>query len=220
MKRIKIALILNIIILAFTVFASFSMFTGFRFMHGTELILEASKLQMFKFFTVDSNIFMGIVALICAYYEYKYLKKEIKKIPKSIYILKLMATTGVALTFVITFGYLSWIVKGGALVMIMNSNLFFHLLTPVLSVITFTIYEKTKELKLKDVIYGIIPMLIYAVYYLGNILIHMKGGKVSPEYDWYWFVQNGVWTMIIVVPIICLLTYGISFGLWKLNKEK
>ena len=48
----------------------------------------------------------------------------------------------------------------------------------------------------------------------------MENGKVSPVYDWYWFVQNGVWTAIIVVPLMFLITYLITLILWKINKKK
>ena len=220
MKKTKIAFILNIVIVSLTIIASIVMFTGFRFMHGTEIVLEATKLQMFSFFTVDSNIFMGIVALIVAYYEYKLLNKSIKELPRKLYLLKLIATAGVSLTFLVVFTYLGYIAEGGILSLIKNSNLFFHLLIPVLSIITFVFFEKTNKLKFKDTIYGLIPTMIYAIYYLINILIHMENGKVSPKYDWYWFVQNGVWTAIFVVPIIFLLAYGISYLLWKINKER
>lgn len=220
MKRIKIAIILNVILVILTAFASFCMFTGFKFMSGPEIVLEATKLQMFSFFTVDSNLFLGIVALLSAYYEVKFLKKEIKDIPKIIYILKLMATTAVGLTFLVVFAYLGPITEYGIISMIVNSNLFFHLIIPVLSMITFMFFEKTNKLTFKDSFYGLVPMLLYAVYYLTNIIIHMENGKVSPKYDWYWFVQNGVWTAILVVPLIALLTYIISLVLWKVNKER
>ena len=220
MKKIKISLILNIIIVIFTIFATVCMFTGFRFMYGPEVVLESSKLEMFKFFTVDSNIFMGIIALITAYYEFKIIKKDIKTMPKKIYLLKLMSTTAVGLTFIVVFTYLGPITEYGIKSMVMNSNLFFHLVTPVLSMITFMFFEKTDKLSSKDTFYGIIPMLLYAIYYVINIIINVENGKVSPIYDWYWFVQNGAWTIIVVLPIIILITYLISFILWKVNKEK
>ncbi|MBQ3297811.1 MAG: hypothetical protein IJG97_03295 [Bacilli bacterium] len=220
MKKIKISLLLNIIIVIFTIFATVCMFTGFRFMHGPEVVLESSKLEMFKFFTVDSNIFMGIIALITAYYEFKIIKKDIKTMPKKIYLLKLMSTTAVGLTFIVVFTYLGPITEYGIKSMVMNSNLFFHLVTPVLSMITFMFFEKTDKLSSKDTFYGIIPMLLYAIYYVINIIIHVENGKVSSIYDWYWFVQNGAWTIIVVLPIIILITYLISFILWKVNKEK
>ena len=136
------------------------------------------------------------------------------------YILKLMGTTSVALTFFVVFAYLGIIAEGGYYSMIMNSNLFFHLIIPVLSIITFIFFEKNNKLKIKDSLYGIIPMLLYSIYYITNALIHMENGKVSPKYDWYWFVQNGFWTIIIVFPLMLLITYLISLLLWKLNKEK
>ena len=215
-NNIKFSLVLNII---FTIFASFIMFSGFRFMHGSEPILESSKIGMFKFFTVDSNLFMGIVALLFAIQEIKILNGKINNISKRMYVLKLMATTGVGLTFFIVFGYLAQIAEGGILSMIMNSNLFFHLIIPVLSMVTFILFEKTDKLSFKYSFYGLIPTVIYALYYLINVLVHMENFKVSPVYDWYWFVQNGVWTAVIVMPIILIITYIISLLLWILNKK-
>ena len=220
MKKIKTSLVLNIIIVIFTVFATICMFTGFRFMSGDEIVLEASNLGMFKFFTVDSNLFMGIVALIFSVLEVRLLQGKIKERDRKYYLLKLMGTTGVGLTFIVVFTYLSYIIEGGVRLMVMNSNLFFHLVTPVLSMITFMFFEKTDKLSFKDTFYGLTPMLVYAVYYVINVMAHVENGKVSPAYDWYWFVQNGAWTIIIVLPIIILITYLISLVLWKVNKEK
>ncbi len=220
MKRVKISLVLNIIIVLFTLFASVCMFTGFKFMSGKDVILQSANIGMLRFFTVDSNLFMCLIALIFTYFDFILLKKEIKEIPKYMYILKLMATTGVALTFVITFTYLAYIIDGGVIVLIKNSNLFFHFINPVLSIITFMFFEKTNKLNFKDTFLGLVPMGLYAMYYLSNVLIHINHGKVSPKYDFYWFAQSGLWTIFIVIPIIFLLTYGISFVLWKVNKEK
>ncbi len=217
-NKIKISLIINTLIIIFTIVASIVMFTGFKFMKGAEPVLEMTKLSMFRFFTVDSNIFMAIMALVFSIEEIKLLKKKIKEIPLSIYILKLMATTGVSLTFLVVFAYLGPFSSGGIPSMIRNSNLFFHLLTPVLSIITFVMFEKTNKIKFKQVFYGLLPTGLYSIYYMANILIHTENGKVSPLYDWYWFMQKGLWTAVIVIPLFLLLTFGISFALWKTNK--
>lgn len=216
----KISMIINIVISLFSIVASCIMFTGFKFMNGYEPVLESAKIGMLRFFTVESNIFMGIVALIFAINEIKLLKGKIKDISTKIYILKLMSTTAVGLTFFVVFAYLGPISKGGIPSMLMNSNLFFHLVIPVLSMINFIFFEKTDKLKLRYVISGIIPTFLYEIYYLGNVLIHMEEGKVSPTYDWYWFVQNGVWTAVIVAPMILVISYIISLILWKFNKMK
>ena len=207
------SLILNTIILLLTIFASILMFTGIKLTHGAEPILETTKLGMFKFFTVDSNIFMGLTSLIFIIYTIKD-----KEIPKTLYRLKLMATTSVTLTLTVVFLYLGPISEDGIISLLQNSNLFFHLIIPLLSIITFIKYEKS-TLEKKDIKYGIIPTIIYALLYLINVILHIENGKVSPIYDWYWFVQNGIKTTIIIAPTIILISYIISLILYKLNKK-
>ena len=213
MKK-KTALILNSIITILTIFASIIMFTGIKITHGTEPVLETTRLGMFKFYTVDSNMLMGLTALL-----FTILQITKKEITKNMYRLNLMATTSVGLTFLIVFTYLGQISPGGIKSMLQNSNLFFHLIIPVLSIINFTIFERTNKLKIKDTLYGIIPTVIYAVIYVTNLLLHVENGTVSPIYDWYWFVQNGIKYAIIVAPMIILISYIISLVLWKLNKK-
>ena len=162
-KKIKISLILNIIIVASVIFATVAMFTGFKFMDGGTLF-ESTKLGVFRFFTVDSNLVMGIIALVFIVKEIQYLTGKIEYIPSIMYILKLIGTVAVSLTFVVTFGYLSQIAKGGALALIQNSNLFFHLLVPVFSIITFVFFEKTDKLKFRYSFLGVSSLIIYSMY--------------------------------------------------------
>ena len=218
MDKYKISLILNIIIVIMVIGASIMMFTGFRFMPG-KIILESNKLGMFKFFTVDSNLFMGIISLIFAIFEIRLLKGSINEIPKYMYILKLMATTSVTLTFIVVFAYLGPLV-GNIYLMILNSNLFFHLLVPVFSIITFIFFERNNKMSFKYSFYGLIPVIMYGLYYLINVLIHMDNGIVLPEYDFYYFVQNGIWTAIVVVPVMFIISYTISLILWGFNRIK
>jgi len=218
MSKYKISLILNIIIVIIVIGASIMMFTGFRFMPG-EIILESNKLGMFKFFTVDSNLFMGIISLIFAIYEIRLLKGCIDEIPRYMYILKLMATTSVTLTFIVVFAYLGPLV-GNIYLMILNSNLFFHLLVPLFSMFTFIFFERNNKMPLKYSFYGLIPVIMYGLYYLINVLIHMNNGIVSPVYDFYYFVQNGIWTAIIVVPVMFIISHIISLILWRFNRIK
>ena len=59
-------------------------------MHGYDVVLEAARFRMFKFFTVESNIFMGVIALIFSIKEIKLLNGKISEIPTKLYILKRM----------------------------------------------------------------------------------------------------------------------------------
>jgi len=217
--KIKISLVINIIIVILTITAAIIMFTGFKFMEG-DLLLESTNIGMLRFFTVDSNIFMAIVSLLFAIKEARIIKGKDNEISTKMYILKLMSTMGVMLTFLTVMLYLGPIAKGGIPVLLKNSNLFFHLIIPILSLITFTIFEKTNKLEFKYTIYGVVPTLIYGIYYLINVLVHIENGSVSPIYDWYWFVQGGLWQIGIVIPIMIGISYAISLVLWAMNRKK
>ena len=136
-NKLKMSLVINIIIFLLTVFSTIVMMAGIKFMHGAEPVLEVTKLGVFKFFTVDSNILMGLIALLFAMEEIKILKGTKKEINNKLYILKLLSTTAVSITFIVVFTYLGAIVEGGIPAMLQNSNMFFHLIIPVLSIITF-----------------------------------------------------------------------------------
>ena len=218
-SKLIVSIVLNLLIFAMVVFSTIVMFTDFKFTHGKEPVLESHGISMFKFFTVDSNIFMGIVSLLFAIKEIMMLKDKTSNISTKLYILKLMATTGVGVTFAVVFLYLGHIVDGGMLTMLQNSNLFYHLIIPVFSFITFIFFERTTKLKFKYTLYGLVPTVLYAAYYLINALTHIENGKVSPLYDWYWFIQGGLWQIAIVIPAVFILTYVISLLLWKFNKK-
>ena len=140
-SNLKISLVLNIITLIMVVLATIFMVTGFKFMANT-YVLESTGLESLKFYTVDSNILVGLASLILIIYEYLLLKKKIKKIPKYVYIIKYIATVAVSLTFLVTLLYLSPLYGSKFLFLYQNSNLLFHLLVPLLSFISFVFYEK------------------------------------------------------------------------------
>ncbi len=192
------------------------MFTGFKFMPD-ETLLELTKMEMFKFYTVDSNILMGIMALIMIIYERKLIKKEIKEIPGFVYLLKFIGTSAITLTFVVTLFFLS--PQYGFYAMYNNNNLFFHLIIPLLSIITYVIYEK-HDIKYKYAFLGIIPMFIYSIYYASMIFIHLNDGGLTFKYDFYGFLAGNINNVYIVLPVIYLFSYLVSIILVYLNKKR
>lgn len=216
-SKIKISAVLNLTITIFVIIATLFMMNGIYFM-GEETSLTESGIGLFKFFTVQSNILIGIIALIFLLAEIRVIKGKLKEIPTSLYIFKMVFTVGVVLTFLTTALYLAPYAEHGYFSMFKNSNLFFHFIVPVLSAITFVFFEKTDKIKFKYVCIGVVPMLLYGIFYTINILIHAENGKVLPVYDWYGFAAGGVVSIIIVFPVMLLITYLISLGLWKFNK--
>ena len=218
-NKTKISMILNYIIFILVMTATIIAFTGIKFMYGEEPVLESSTLGIFRFFTFDSNLLMGITSLIFASKEKKVLSGEIKDIPTWLYILKLVSTVSVTLTFVVVLVYLAPILEGGLMSLLQNSNLFFHLIIPVLSITTFIFFEKTRKILFINNVCSLFPVITYGLFYFINVFIHLENGKALPKYDWYHFAQNGLNQAYYIAPIMLSLTFIISVLIWIINKK-
>ena len=194
------------------------MYIGYQFMTNTTL-LDNAGIASFKFYTVDSNIIVGIASFIMVIYEVLYCCHKIDKIPKYAYILKYIGTVGVSLTFLVTLLYLAPLLGSNFILLYVNTNLLFHLIVPILSIVSYVKYEK-EILEFKYTFIALISMIIYAIYYVINILIHLDNGKVVKEYDWYGFVVGDTSSIIFAVIVIFIITYLISLLIYKLNKRK
>ena len=215
MKRERISLILNIIIVLLVLIGTIFMFCGIKFMPESNLMLEDTKIQMFKYYTVDSNILLGIISFVLVLYEYKLLKEDILKIPKKVYILKFVGTASITLTFLTTLFFLT--PQYGFYAMYNNNNLFFHLIVPLLAIISYVFFEKHDN-SYKYAVFGIVPMFFYSIYYILNVIIHLKDGLMY-KYDFYGFVKGGIGSIVFVAVLILLVTFIFDIILYGINRK-
>ena len=216
--REKISIILNSLIFIITLFATIAMIIGFKFMGQFEVLSERN-FKSFKYFTVDSNVFAGLVSLAFVIYKFTASGKNHSKLPRVFYILKLAATTGVTLTMMVTVFYLAPTSDSNFFGYFMNSNFFMHLITPLLCIISFIFFETAEPQKLAMSITGIIPMMLYSFFYTPNIFLHLDNGNVDRTYDWYNFLAAGAQSILYVVPILYVITWIFALGLWALNRK-
>jgi len=216
-KKQKAAFIINILIFILALFSVVSTVIGFNFMEDVG-VLSDKNFSAFKYFTVDSNILAGITSLIYVIFQLRLARGKLQKLPLSLMLFKLAATTGVTLTMMVTVFFLAPQSHSTYFAYFMNSNLFMHLVIPLLAIISFIFFEPA-QIKFSQSLTGIIPMLLYAFYYLPNVLLHLENGKALHKYDWYGFLAGGVWTIWLVIPIILLVTWLFALGLWVLNKK-
>ena len=216
-KKIINSLIFNIIIFILVTLGTIFMITGYRFMSNTK-VLASGGFESFKFYTVDSNLFVGVASFLLIIYEVLFLKGKIKEIPKYVYVIKYVGVVAVLLTFFVTLLYLAPSYGSNFLFLYQNSNLLFHLIVPILSFISFVFYEDI-NLEFKHTIYGISTMILYGIYYIINLLIHQENGMVEFKYDWYGFVKGGIEYIFIVFPIILIITYLISYITYKIKHK-
>lgn len=216
MEKLRTAYRLNLILVFFVLLSTLWMMSGI-----TGGPLSAGKLAMFRFFTVDSNILMGIIALLAALEQRKVLKGRKERVSPATYVLLLTGTVGVTLTMLVTIFFLepTMAPQFGLFGLFAGSNFFLHLFNPVLSIVNFLRYEKTAEMGRIHTLTGIVPMLLYGVYYTVTAVVHSANGVVQAGYDWYGFLAAGVNSAFFVLPGVILFTWLISWGLWKLNRK-
>ncbi len=216
LKRIRTAFFLNTAIFVLEVIAITWMMIGV-----TQGPLAASGVEMLKYFTVDSNILLGLAALIAARDQWQVLKGRKAAVSPAVSLLKLTATASITLTMMVTVFFLmpTTAAELGPFAMFYGSNFLLHLLNPLAGILCFALWEKTDRISFRQTLFGVLPMALYAVYYVINVLTHLKDGAVLPAYDWYGFFFAGTGSVLFVVPLLMLFTWGFSAALWKWNRR-
>ena len=202
-KRI---IIIDIVIVICVAYGTWLMLT--RGGDGTGLI--SSGLENLKYYTVLSNLFCGIVALA------ELVAHISRKSKFDFTILKFMAATVTGLTAVIIAAFLQPTYPD--LNMYQGSNLWFHLIVPVIAVAecVFT-SDAASMLSFGRTMLTMIPSAVYGLFYALNILFRGIGTWPDTN-DWYGFLNWG-WTIgIVIFLVIIIVTWLVSLALWLLNK--
>ncbi len=172
--------------------------------------------KLFKFFTVQSNVLAGITSLLYIIFLLRENKTK-KVIPKTINILRYIATVDLIITFLVVALFLGFIVEEGYFSMYANANFFYHFAIPVLNLISFVFYENTQKFKLKDSLWGISHLTLYAIFYLSVVCSHFNNGSVDLYYDWYAFAQKGLLIAFVCGIIVMSFGYLTSLILYKIK---
>ena len=176
-----------------------------------------------KMFTLQSNMMCGVVALIIVVFEILILLKKIDKLPVWLKTIKMVTNTGVFLTLVVVVFFLGFvaIAEGYSyFILFQDENLFFHFLTPLIAVISFTFFEKGDDIKFKYTFFNIIHMVLYANFYVINVMLELIKDDAIKRYDWYYFfaIDNNFLSFLIIFFGV-ILTYGLGFIMWFINRK-
>ncbi len=177
--------------------------------------LAADGIGSVKYFTVQSNLLYGIYAGVFAVCELIYGSAD--AIPQVMYLLKYIFTVGITLTMITVLCYLAPVVEKSYPPLFKGANLYFHLLVPLLGLASFCFFEKSAVISVPQVFLGLIPFMLYGIYYAVNALSHAENGQVSIKYDWYAFLAKGIDKAAIASVIMFAAAAAICFGLWFVN---
>ena len=207
MKKEKAAKILNIIIIILTLIGLFVMLYN----NSDQGVFWAQGFANLKYYTVLSNLFCGLVAVI--YGVVSLLSKDNLK-SSLMRRLKLMAAACVGLTFIQIAGFFGPLY--GYSELYKGSNLYFHLIIPILAMVEFVIIDFGK-IPFIDTIISAIPTFIYGFVYLVNILINGIGEWPDGN-DWYGFMNWGLGVGLVIYAGIVLASFAMACALRGLNR--
>ena len=177
-----------------------------------------SSLPIYMTFTGLSNIFIGLVCLGCAIY--RLVTKE-RSLPKYLFLLKIIALADITITFVITATYLSISLGSNWWRLYINNNIFNHLLTPLVAIISFILLEEYVEMNWKLCFASAVPLFLYGIMYLDNVYTHLTPeGKTSLDYDIYGFCRFGIGILILFLIGFLLVSFGLTYLYYFQNKQK
>ncbi|MBO4572477.1 MAG: hypothetical protein J5762_01745 [Clostridia bacterium] len=215
-KNLWISFVMNVVIALLVLAATLMGLFDVRF-SGTKAISKGA--DIFKFFTVQSNILAAFSAIIMAIYEILLLKGKISFVPKWAYLFKLIGTVGVALTMFTVLFYLAPIMPDGYFSAFYDGNLVMHLLAPLLSILSFVLFEHTGEIRFRETPLSVLHAFLYGFFYMANAFSHVTNGEIPSEYNWYGFADSSVPVTILVSTVMLSVTFGLGVALWALNKK-
>ena len=190
--NILIALITLIIVVSF-------------FRKEGQWVPERGKL-VFRFFTTLSNVLCATACLLTA------LAINAGGIPEWIWMLKYIGTAAVTVTMLTVLFFLAPTFGKGALkVLLSGTDLFMHLITPLMALVSFCVFER-RGMTFCQSLWGMLPVLLYGPVYLYKILFALPEKRWD---DFYGFNKQGKWP--IAFALMVLGTFLICMGIMALQ---
>jgi hypothetical protein len=152
--------------------------------------------KAFRYFTTQSNVLCAVSALdMCLFPDKDW-----------VYYLKVMGTAAVTVTMLTVLIFLGRIY--GYKPLLSGSDLFMHLITPLLAIISLCVFERRGISFLASFI-GVIPVALYAPLYLYNVVYAPEEKRWE---DFYGFNRDGKWPvayalMVAGTAVICVVFY-------------
>lgn len=200
---------LSIIVNAFIAVLTAVSYNYMYFRWASSGLLSGAGLLTLRYFTVLSNLFEGIVSIVCVIFLIK------NSMPRWLATLKYVAAVAVGLTFFTVILFLGPVFGYGG--MFLGANLAFHLIIPVVSMLEYIIDKQYPIPTIPESVIALAPMIIYGSFYMGNIIINGLGEPGNTN-DWYGFAAAGFPASYFVFAFIALATWVMAFIFRSIKK--
>ena len=147
----------------------------------------------FRFFTVQSNVLCAVSALLMCFFPGV----------RAVWLLKYAGTAAVCVTMLTVLIYLGPVY--GYKKLLSGTDLFMHLITPLLALVSFAVFEK-QGLSFAEALWGLVPVILYGALYMYKAVFAPKDKAWE---DFYGFNRTGKYylsaaAMVAGTFLICL----------------
>jgi len=160
--------------------------------------------EMFKWFTIDSNILTALAATMIVPYAVEGMSRKRLTYPKWLQRIHYTGTVCLTLTMAFAVLFISWfdpvVAFGGA-------NFFLHIISPLMILLSFFMVESGHKLDRVDNLLSIIPVAAYGGLYYYNVIL---AGNWDDHYHLNEYVPFFV-SILILFVLVYLIGWGIRF---------
>ena len=187
--------------------------------NGAPVGLADGSLELLKYFTVLSNLLLGIASLLYAAGLQLKLCGVLRRVPRAVRILKYMAVAAVGLTFATVLCFIG--PRTGFRGSYKGANLWYHLILPLLAMLDYLLWDREGKLRFKHTFLCLILPVAYGACYLGNLIKNGYGGHGHPN-DWYGFAEPGPAGVPLVIAGLILASWliGLLLSLPRLRRVR
>lgn len=171
---------------------------------------------VFLYFTVQSNIFIILMALITLVDEVVSIFTKRSFMNQVLLCIKFSATIAITITFIVFFTMLAPLLGPDYLLSFNNISL--HAIVPIIAIVDFILFDTGINLSYPKSLFGCIPPLCYMIFvYVGVPLIFLYGENTKFPYFFLDYETNGFffekglgiifWIFVLLIGIsgLCLL---------------
>lgn len=202
-----VSALLNLAVFAAVTLAVLSRFPAVedgenRFRHGA---------KTFRYFTTDSNLLAALACAVLLPFRLRTLFGSAAALPVWALALKYVAVCAVTLTLLTVLCFLAPTQGWGK--MYGRSNLWLHLICPLLCILSFLFVDGGTPLPFSATFAALIPMGLYGAVYLAEVVL--IGTDRGGWKDFYGFNRGGKW--FVSLPLMLGVSYLIALGQWALS---
>ena len=171
-----------------------------------DAIVQEVGWKSYHMFTILANMSAGIAAALCIPYAVDGLRYDNYHLPRWVVNVLYMATTGVALTFLIAVTVLSPMTSYYRM-MLYSNNILFHTINPIIAILLFIFINSDHKVSFRSTFLAIAPVVLYAALYF--VLVFVIGEENGGWRDHY---QIRDITQYVPLPLVVLGMVLIAFA--------